>query len=103
LAACPVQVQEIVEFPTINITSCAFGGPQLNILYVTTAMPDLAGQTGLEWGLLESAAPGVSLLTWISDAGSTPAASTTKSLIVKELCQYISVRDGNLAYFSSTV
>jgi sugar lactone lactonase YvrE len=51
LAACPVQVQEIVEFPTINITSCAFGGPQLDILYVTTAMPDLAGQTELEWGL----------------------------------------------------
>jgi sugar lactone lactonase YvrE len=45
------QVQETVEFPTINITSCTFGGPQLNILYVTTAMPRGLGQTDLEWGL----------------------------------------------------
>jgi sugar lactone lactonase YvrE len=45
------QVQEIVEFPTINVTSCAFGGPQLNILYVTTAVADIAGQTGLEAGV----------------------------------------------------
>ncbi len=44
------QVQEVVELPTINITSCAFGGPQLNILYVTTAMPDGPVQTG-KWGL----------------------------------------------------
>ena len=44
------QVQEVVEFPTINITSCAFGGPQLNILYVTTAMPHGPGRTG-RWRL----------------------------------------------------
>jgi len=45
------EVQEIIEFPTTNITSCAFGGPQLNILYVTTAMPDGPVRAGLEWGL----------------------------------------------------
>ncbi len=32
------KVDRIVELPTPNVTSCAFGGPELEDLYITTAV-----------------------------------------------------------------
>ena len=31
------EVDKIITFPTSQITSCVFGGPEMNILFVTSA------------------------------------------------------------------
>lgn len=36
------EVDRLVELPATNPTSCAFGGPNLDILYITTASPSLS-------------------------------------------------------------
>src|SRR5258705_32587 len=45
------EVQERVMFPTSNVTSCAFGGPNLTTLYVTTALSDASAATTDDGGL----------------------------------------------------
>jgi sugar lactone lactonase YvrE len=48
------RLSHIVKLPAANVTSCAFGGPDLDILYITTA----AGP-GTSGGALFSCRPGV--------------------------------------------
>ncbi|OLF13420.1 SMP-30/gluconolactonase/LRE family protein [Actinophytocola xanthii] len=53
--------EELVELPAQRVTSCAFGGPELSTLYITSArtgLRDLDGQPLA--GALFSAKPGVS-------------------------------------------
>ncbi len=38
------QVDRVISIPTDNVTSCAFGGSDLDILYVTTASIELSSQ-----------------------------------------------------------
>ncbi len=45
------EIQERVMFPTSNVTSCAFGGPSLTTLYVTTALSDASAATTDDGGL----------------------------------------------------
>jgi sugar lactone lactonase YvrE len=35
-------VDVIVDVPATRVTSCAFGGPELDVLYITTASDELA-------------------------------------------------------------
>jgi sugar lactone lactonase YvrE len=52
------QVDEIIETPTINTTSCVFGGPELKTLYVTSARQGLGGKARrIEGALLAADAP----------------------------------------------
>jgi sugar lactone lactonase YvrE len=37
------QVERVIEMPTRNITNCTFGGPNMDVLYVTTAASPDAG------------------------------------------------------------
>ncbi len=51
-----------IEVPAINVTSCAFGGPDLDILYITTAsawMNDEAKKKYPQAGMVFSVKPGV--------------------------------------------
>ncbi|GGI07059.1 SMP-30/gluconolactonase/LRE family protein [Egicoccus halophilus] len=47
-----------VEFPVSHPTSCAFGGPDLDVLYVTTGGPEVGGE-GDHAGALFRLTPGV--------------------------------------------
>jgi sugar lactone lactonase YvrE len=49
-----------VSFPVGNVTSCAFGGPKLDRLFVTTAAPDNGNPPEPEAGFLFEIAPGTS-------------------------------------------
>jgi sugar lactone lactonase YvrE len=49
-----------VKLPVTNVTSCAFGGPKLDLLFITTAAPDTPGAVAEpEAGFLFTIAPGV--------------------------------------------
>lgn len=51
-----------IDIPAINVTSCAFGGPDLDILYITTAsawMDDEAKKKYSQAGMVFSVKPGV--------------------------------------------
>lgn len=43
-----------IEVPAHNVTSCAFGGPNLDILYITTATVDMTDQEKIDFPLAGS-------------------------------------------------
>lgn len=56
------EILRVVDLPVANVTSCAFGGPDLDTLYITTAREDLSAQELLEQplaGALFAIEPGV--------------------------------------------
>ena len=57
-----------VEVPVANVTSCAFGGPSLDELYITTAFPE-AGEPEPHAGGVFVARPGVRGLPGVAFAG----------------------------------
>jgi len=56
----PVRARRLlsISFPVGNVTSCAFGGPKLDRLFVTTARPDDGRPAEPEAGYLFEVAPG---------------------------------------------
>lgn len=56
------EVLQKIEVPAHNVTSCAFGGPELDILYITTASVDMTEEEHRQYplaGSLFSVRPGV--------------------------------------------
>ncbi|HAT67425.1 MAG TPA: regucalcin, partial [Flavobacteriaceae bacterium] len=43
-----------IELPAHNVTSCAFGGPNLDILYITTATVDMTEDEKIQFPLAGS-------------------------------------------------
>lgn len=52
------EVDAIVEVAATNVTSCAFGGPDLDVLYITTGGPEV-GSRGRGAGALFTVDPGI--------------------------------------------
>ena len=53
-------LDEVVEVPARKVTACTFGGPRLDVLFITTSREDLAPGDDPLAGSLFSADPGVS-------------------------------------------
>jgi len=45
------KIDQVIEMPSSNITTCTFGGPDLNTLYITTASSDAPASDRLAGGL----------------------------------------------------
>lgn len=54
-------VDQIIEMPVTNVTTCTFGGPDYKTLFVTTALSEAPGGERLAGGLfaLQSSVPGL--------------------------------------------
>jgi sugar lactone lactonase YvrE len=63
------RLDEIVEVPTSQVTACAFGGPDLDQLFITTSQENLEPGADARAGALFRAAPGVTGLAVREFAG----------------------------------
>jgi sugar lactone lactonase YvrE len=52
-------LDEVVDLPVSQVTSCAFGGPDLDQLYITTSRENLPPGEQPQAGAIFHAAPGV--------------------------------------------